>query len=396
MSWLKNKLARLFERRGVLLPAWKEKTGEKPEVTFATLVDVYVRDPSVHAAVDFLSDQIAGGGFYTSADDPEAKQVVDDFNEKVNLDGLLMQTTREVIGFGNSFWEKVEPKDLHEIKILPLVSISKIKRDEYGRVEYYKQAEIRYKGAELEPERIIHFKWNPIESGPFGVGLLQSLVLPLKIAGETRSSLIEMKAKMEEAMTSIISKYAGPTEIWRFPGLKEDKVTEVTRKVKDLPREGARFVTSIKEAKVDVVATDPRGRFGPYVEHIWNQFILGLETPLPKLFTTPGFTEASAKAALELAERKVLSMQRFLKRIIEREVFWVVLKQSGYDPAQANVRLNWGMPEKPDIEALLPVLTNIARDRPEIIKTSEFRKLLIDMGLPLEKEEEAEGEESEL
>jgi hypothetical protein len=58
------------------------------------------------------------------------------------------------------------------------------------------------------------------------------------------------------------------------------------------------------------------------------------------------------------------------------------------DPKKADCRLNWGMPEKPDVEALLPMLANIARDRPDIISAKEFRKILVDMGLTLEKAEE--------
>ena len=46
------------------------------------------------------------------------------------------------------------------------------------------------------------------------------------------------------------------------------------------------------------------------------------------------------------------------------------------------------MPEKPDVETLLPMLANIARDRPDIISSKEFRKILVDMGLALEKSEE--------
>jgi hypothetical protein len=42
------------------------------------------------------------------------------------------------------------------------------------------------------------------------------------------------------------------------------------------------------------------------------------------------------------------------------------------------------MPEKPDVEALLPMLVNIARDRRDVISAREFRKILVDMGLALE------------
>ena len=38
------------------------------------------------------------------------------------------------------------------------------------------------------------------------------------------------------------------------------------------------------------------------------------------------FPVASALAALEAAERKVMTLQRFIKRIVEREIFYLVLR----------------------------------------------------------------------
>jgi len=53
------------------------------------------------------------------------------------------------------------------------------------------------------------------------------------------------------------------------------------------------------------------------------------------------------------------------------------------------------MPEKPDVEALLPVLIQIAKDRPDIISVKEFRKILVDLGLALEKAVGADETKSE-
>ena len=38
------------------------------------------------------------------------------------------------------------------------------------------------------------------------------------------------------------------------------------------------------------------------------------------------------------------------------------------------------MPEEPEIEDLLPLLANIAKERADIISTKEFRKILVDIG----------------
>ena len=385
MGRLRGFYGRLREsdKRGVLLPAWRSVTSETPPVSFQTLVRVYLQDPAVRAAVDFLADQTVGMGFYTTAEVARAKAVVDEFNEAVNLDGLLMRAAREIVAFGNSFWERIEPHRLEDLRILPVTSIEKILRDRYGEVRGYKQT-LRYGGGNLDPDRIIHFRWNPVDGEAFGTGILRSLTEPMNLEkGEKRPSFVAMKGGMEKGMIEIVKKYAGPTEIWKFPGLADDKASEYASLIKSMPREGARFVVNVP-SEVEVVTVDPRSRFEAYVEHIWNQFILGLQTPLPKLFTTPGFTEASARAAIEVAECRVMALQRFIKRTVEHEIFAPVVEQAGLDPAKARCRLNWGMAEKPEV-AVADVLRAFELGA---IRVEELRKMLEKAGWELWEAEE--------
>ncbi|MCW3984499.1 MAG: hypothetical protein NWE96_10995, partial [Candidatus Bathyarchaeota archaeon] len=75
------------------------------------LVDVmklYERDSTCKASVDLLAASTVGMGFYTTADEKyekasEAKAVVDRFCEDVNLDGLLNDMAKPLIGCGNDF-----------------------------------------------------------------------------------------------------------------------------------------------------------------------------------------------------------------------------------------------------------------------------------------------------
>jgi hypothetical protein len=361
-------------------------------VTFSDILTAYTRDPSCKAFVDFLADQAVGMGFYTTVNEEyeraeEAKQVVDEFNETVNLDSLLQTSAREVVASGNSFWLKTEPEHLENLKILPLTGFDNPKavaRNQYGEVTGYNYSFGDVKKT-FSPEKIIHFKWNPINFSAFGTGVLQVLLAELYFNGETRMSFLEMKARIEKIMPEIFEKYAGPDELWVFAGASDKKLAEYQKMIKKKPKAGAKFVYNKKDADIKTVAVDPRARYEAYIDHILNQVYLGGQTPIPKLLTTPGFTEASANAAIEVAERHVMSLQRFTKRIVEREVFVPVIQQAGLEPKQADCRLNWGMPEKPDVEALLPMLVNIARDRPDIISAKEFRNILVDMGLALEK-----------
>jgi len=381
---------------GTLLPAWREAVGEAPTVSFSDLIGAYMHDPACKAFVDFLADQTVGAGFFTTvnaerAETLKAKTIVDDFCETVNLDGLLQVGAREIVACGNSFWLKLEPDELQQLKILPLTGFEDSKavvRDQAGEVKAYNYS---YGGVKttFQPEKIIHFKWNPMNFSAFGTGVLQVLLEELSFNGEARKSFLEMKARIEKVMPEIFEKYAGPDELWLFPGVNAERLAEFQRLIRSKPKAGARFVCDRADADVKTVTVDPRARYEAYVDHIMNQIYLGGQTPLPRLFTSPGFTEASARAALDMAERKVLALQRFIKRTIEREVFAPVVAQAGFDPKKVDCRLNWGAPERPKISAadVVRLAEVSAQYGVQYVRPEEVRRMLVKIGFDLSMEE---------
>ena len=396
MSAVVNKLKQLYEKiqpstSGALLPAWRQIHGETRTVSFNDIITAYSRDPSCKAFVDFLADQAVGAGFYITVNEEyskakETKQLVDDFNETVNLDELLQVAAREIVASGNSFWLKTEPENLQNLKILPLTGFDNptaIKRNQYGTVTGYNYSYGDIKTV-FAPEKVVHFCWNPTNFSAYGTGVLQVLLSELRFNGETRISFLEMKARIEKIMPEIFEKYAGPDELWIFAGASDEKLAEYQKVIKTKPKAGARFVYNKPEADVKTVTVDPRARYEAYIEHILNQVYLGGQTPLPKLFTTPGFTEASARAALEIAERKVLALQRFIKRTIEKEIFSPLVLQAGFDPKKANCRLNWGT-EKPEVkfEDLIRLAEMSSKDGYSIVRPEEVRKNLVKAGFEL-------------
>ena len=352
----------------------EKSMGEVPAVNFAAQMAVYIADPMARSAVDFLAEQVAGPGFYTTAEDKDAKGVVDDFCAHVNLDDLLLSTAREVVGYGNCFWERSPDS----IKILPLLSVDNIMRTPQGMVQGYTQTKT-YGGGTLKPDGVIHFRWNPVNGEAFGSGLLRTICEELRISdGETRLSFAEMKARMQHAMIDQFEKFSAPNELWIFKNLGQDELQSYANTLKRIPRKGARFAYN-DEADVKQAAQQLGRGWEAYVDSIVNDFLLGLQTPIPRLFTTPGFTEASARAALEAAERKVMSIQRFIKRAVEAEVFYPVLRAAKYDPLEAKVRLNWGQPEIPE----LIVADMILAFEKGVIDREELRGMLIKSGWEL-------------
>jgi hypothetical protein len=380
----------------------------KPYTIFETadipLVDVfklYERDPTCKASVDLLASATVGMGFYTTANEEyekskEAKEVVDDFNEDVNLDGLLNDMARMLIVCGNDFWAKITVNQLKELQRLPVDTIEKIEWKFLDpkvlkvpwKVEGYKLAH-KYGGETLKTESIIHWRINRVSPSGFGIGILQVLLHSLVFRSNKRPSYAWMKAKIERIMPKIFEKYAGPDVLALLEDANEETIHKFERIIKSRPEEGAWLFYSGK-GDLKPLTMDPRARFEFYIDHIINQFYLGLETPLPRLFSTPGFTEASARAALDLQAQLIAPIQRYIKRQVERDIFAPVLLQAGFQPAKAKIRLNFGSPEVPDVE----IADMVRAAELGLIRGEEFRKNAVRFGWELwEPQSETEGGE---
>ena len=368
-------------------------------IPLADVMQLYERDPTCKASVDLLAAATVGMGFYTTVNEEyeradEAKQVVDKFNEDVNLDGLLNDMARVLIACGNDFWLKITPEPLKELHRLPIDAIEKIERSYIQedlkvpyRVQGYKLKH-SYGSESLKPEAIIHWRINCVGQSAFGIGILQVLLHTLTVNSDKRPSYAWMKSELEKVMPKIFKKYAGPDVLAHLPNASEETIRKFEKAIKERPEEGSwLFYTGKQEANVFPVTIDPRSRFEYYIDHIINQFYLGCETPLPRLFSTPGFTEASANAALDLQDMLIKPIQRYIKRQVERDIFDVVLAQAGFDPAKAQVRLNWGSPEVPEV-----VMADMLKAAElGLIRPEEFRKNASKFGWELWEEEQTES-----
>ncbi|MCW3998938.1 MAG: hypothetical protein NWE93_01705 [Candidatus Bathyarchaeota archaeon] len=351
------------------------------------LIDVmklYERDPTCKASVDLLAASTVGMGFYTTVDETydkakEAKAIVDNFCEEVNLDGLLNDMAKPLIGCGNDFWLKLTPDKLTETLRMPIDAVQRIGLSSVPNLKLpYKvtgyQLKSSYRGnsnqdGELKPEAVIHWRLDGDIPSGYGVGLLQVLLHTLTVDSDKRPAVAWMKAKIERIMPKIFEKYAGPDVLAMLEGVDEQTCKQFEQAIKNRDEEGA-WLFYNKKIDVKPVTIDPRSGFAYYVDHIINQFYLGLETPLPRLFSTPGFTEASARAALDLQDMLIKPVQRYIKRQVERELFLPIITQAGLDPVKAKARLNYGSPETPE---LVPS-DLIAAAEKNLIRPDEFRK----------------------
>ncbi|MCW4000602.1 MAG: hypothetical protein NWE93_10215 [Candidatus Bathyarchaeota archaeon] len=369
-------------------------------IPLADVMKLYDRDPTCKSSVDLLAASTVGMGFYTTVDEKydkaaEAKAAVDRFCEDINLDGLLNDMAKPLIACGNDFWLKLTPERLADMLRMPIDSVQRIGLSSVPNLKIpYKvtgyQLQATYSGNagnELKPEAVIHWRLNGDVPSGFGVGLLQVLLHTLTVDTDKRPSYAWMKAKIEKILPNIFVKYAGPDVVVQLEGQKEDTIKKYESAIKNRPEEGQWLFSGAKSVGVYPVSIDPRARFEYYIDHMVNQFYLGCETPLPRLFSTPGFTEASARAALDLQDMLIKPVQRYIKRQVEKEIFAVTVSQSGLNAAKAKVRLNFGSPETPE---LVPSDLIKAAEL-GLVRAEEFRKNAVKFGWELwdEKSESA-------
>jgi hypothetical protein len=366
-------------------------------IPLADVMKLYDRDPTCKSSIDLLAASTVGMGFYTTVDAKydkasEAKTAVDRFCEDVNLDTLLNEMAKPLIGCGNDFWLRLTPQKLIDTIRMPIDGVQRIglssipnlklpyKVTGYELRSSYREVSRDNTGGELNPEAVIHWRLGgDIQSG-FGIGLLQVLLHTLSIENDKRPAYAWMKAKIEKLMPKIFEKYAGPDVLASVPDAKEPTIKQFESAIKNRSEEGTwLFYSGKTPAKLDPVTIDPRARFEYYIDHMVNQFYLGCETPLPRLFSTPGFTEASANAALDLQDMLVKPVQRYIKRQVEREIFAVVVAQSGFDASKAKVRLNFGSLESPELSPA----DLIKAAELGLIRSEEFRKNAVKVGWEL-------------
>ncbi len=392
MSKILRRLTEAFPlrtRSGYAVPQ-KAVVYETPTVPLTDVMKLYERDPTCKASVDLLAASAVGTGFYTTANEnyekaAEAKRIVDRFNENVNLDALLCDMARALIACGNDFWLKLTPEKLMALHRLPVDAVERVSQsfieEKTLRIPYktesYKLRQA-YGGENLTAEAVLHWRINCLDCSGYGTGVLQVLLHALTFQSDKRPAFAWMKAKIERIMPRIFEKYAGPDVLALLERADERTIRQFEQAIKNRGEEGAWLFYSGK-GDIRPVTLDPRARFEYYVDHLINQFYLGCETPLPRLFSTPGFTEASAKAALELQNMLIKPVQRYVKRQIERELFDVVLAQEGLDSTKAQVRLNWS-----SLKTYEANMADILRAAElGFIRGEEFRKNAVKLGWEL-------------
>ncbi|MEM4497304.1 MAG: hypothetical protein QW692_00575 [Nitrososphaerota archaeon] len=377
-------------RKGVIFGAGKAveqlemrefdyKLGHVPPIDFKTMYQIYTKDIDVFSAANALAFMAAGAGVYVEADDERAREIINEFNQAVNLDETIFVIASEMVWGGNSFWYKVrDGKKIIGLQHIPLTRVRKIRAREDGSPEMLIMLS---GGAEIEVpySDLLHFYLIKVDKELFGSPLIRPIAEPRADQdGNAIPELYIMKWSLEDYIYRVIRKYP-PRFHYKFD-VSDEVLEKYANVIKNL-RPGEDLVTNV-DFKIESLSADPRSRFTEYIQHLDNKVVIGLMTVTHRLFTTPGFTEASANVAMDLQQLIIKGIQRIIKRKFE-ELYREILEYHGVD---ARVRLNFGEPQVPELE--YDHILKFAELG--VISFKEARRILMDKGWPLE----SKGEEA--
>lgn len=335
--------------------------------------DYYKKDGDVHSSISILSDISVGVGFYTECEDEKAKQIVDDWCQRVGLDTKLQKYVRTFLTYGFCPVERWvlpgKPLGNLQLKLLPPESV-KVRITGDGVLLGYRQGMLR-NPVDFKPIEIIWFEWDSMGADPYGT----SKVAPVL-------TLLDAKKQINEDMPKITHRYAAPLTVWKA----RQSIKPVKKAVEERAPDEDIFIGNVEPQDLtqETVEVDFRARFMDYINEINEQINGGMQAPTPRYLRNA--TEASATKMFEVSDRHVQGIQRYVKRVVEREMFEVVLSFYGKTAPEQIPSLRWGAAEtgleEIDFRGIADMVAAGA------ISPVQAQDLMRKIGVPLEETEE--------
>ena len=342
-----------------VLSAVKQSYGERLKTSFKTQVETFNEDPVIKESILQFSQQVVSTGIFTTSDpydvklpakpasgfkgDWTAKECIDEWNKRNNLDGKILTIAAELDAFGNSFWNIQDGLTYIPIEAVDwALPISPGIKSVSVRDKYDLRLTGEYSMKVLPFNEFLHFNHNIIGTAPFGTGIIYSLIqIPSasSLTGKLVPSIYELRKAIRAAMKEGFEKFSFGNELWTFEGMSDAKIKEIGTKFDTMATTGQRIASNVPG---DIKTSVPQrtATYDIWIRTMEDEFLMALANPSLKLGLEQGFTKATAEAATEMFKSKIESLRREIKRQIEN-LWGQVLTSNGFDSILANMKLHF-------------------------------------------------------
>lgn len=368
------------------------------DVKLQKIIDYLRRDAKFQYVVYTLMGYSVGAGFNntTNTDIPSGRkclELINDFAEDWNLDEINQLMAIDGWSSGNGFLNTVPSnEDVQGIYHIGMGTIKDIITTPEGEVKFYVQKTKSGFETKVEPEKIAHFKWLPINESAFGEGIGQ--VMSRKGVGYKTSSgkVIHRQSYFEiaEMFTDIDSKlfYSGIPRYVTTPdnaekGFSEDEMSSINSAFEKL--NPLQNITMPQKTTTTEIALSSRSNFQSLIDRFDKEYSVATKTPLIELTSSLDFSYASSQTALKTMLPLLGSFQRAYKRFIEKSIYEPIIANAGKNPKIINARINWGVQEKLTVDQIVQIQSIL--NQPDLVDKHNpediVNMLIEEVGVPL-------------
>ena len=299
----------------------------------STYRNYYENDSTVGTSIDALSNMTCGNGIYATIKDTEDKKKygaftpqealdeINKLNERIRLDEALLNVNKCMRIYGYSPVERVThrgpPGGILELLVLEPESC------EYQR----------------EKNKLVGFTQKTQSGKNISFGADELIWFTNKQVGNAKGALygqsdvkrvlrlLEIRDATIDNINGILKNQARPPVIWKTKSKNDvDTLKTLLKEAKEAGEDIVLF--PIDAVQNEVVKIDTRIPYWEYVAYIDGLIFQGLHSPM--LDYLRNATQASADTMLKVIQLDVEGAQRYLKRMVEHEIWGWHLHKKGY------------------------------------------------------------------
>ncbi len=345
-----------------------------------TYYDLYKNHDLVRGMIDDLAESACGQGIYTTVEKlspvfarNRSKELCDEFAKQFNLDDILPKVAKNMLIAG---FCPVETKlsisvEKCMLKVVHPQTIVKIETDPTTGEVLRAEQKVGDKKKTLEGANLAWFTYGNLANDPRGISFIQSIL-----------TLLTTLDNATNTVSNIVESYISPLAMWQScqssADLKKALVTD--REEGEAIFLGSLTPDEMKEETVKFVQVDPRVPFWDYMENL--ELRVYAYSRASNVWYTKNANLASAEKMEDIVARHVASIQRGIKRSIEKVWFEPLINMNGLEEVP---RVNFGK-EPTGVENITPsdIITKGLDLR--YINQAQYYEILRSIGIKINEE----------
>lgn len=283
-----------------------------------TYYSLYKDHDLVRGMIDDLAESACGQGIFTTVEKlspvfqkNRSKELCDEFGKQVNLDEVLPKVAKNTLIAGYCPVETKLSSDIEKcsLKLVHPQTIEKIVTDPVTGEVLEAHQKVNDKKMVLSGKDLAWFTYGNLANDPRGISFIHSIL-----------SLLTTLDNATNTVSKIAERYISPIAIWKSRASSEKlKAAVKTREEGDAIFLGSQTPDEMKEETVKFYQVDPRVPFWDYMENL--ELRVYAYSRASNVWYTKNANLASAEKMEDIVARHVASIQRNIKRTIEKVWF---------------------------------------------------------------------------